>query len=220
MKTSSCPQTCIPRNGIFNVFQLLNNACQVIIVRRLNLNILYIFGWKNSTWNICVPQTKSLLWRSHPDSLSSELLSCSWMFRHRTPSPSPWGCGCRQWSAQTPGCCRIQNGNQYDSRHIWRHLWVDFLDCSIKHHLFPLRGPPVMVGLANPRTTNCSMRPVLARWPRMSSSRPEVVTAPGSDASVTRSSVTMLTGDWCWPELHTTSFDMENSFRKIKSIFI
>ena len=41
MKTSSRPQTCIPRNGIFDVIQLLNNACQVIIVRRLNLNILH-----------------------------------------------------------------------------------------------------------------------------------------------------------------------------------
>ena len=82
------------------------------------------------------------------------------------------------------------------------------------HHLFPLRGPPVMVGLANPRTANCSIRPVLARSPEMSSSSPEVMMAPGSDASVTRAEVSMLMGDWCSPVLHTTSCEKETSTAK------
>ena len=71
-----------------------------------------------------------------------------------------------------------------------------------------------MVGLANPRTANCSIRPVLARSPDMSSSNPEVMMAPGSDASVTRAEVTMLMGDWCSPVLHTTSCDKEKRFVK------
>ena len=74
-----------------------------------------------------------------------------------------------------------------------------------------------MVGLANPRTANCSIRPVLARSPVMSSSSPEVMMAPGSDASVTRADVTMLMGDWCSPVLHTTSCDKEKRFVKIHS---
>ena len=85
------------------------------------------------------------------------------------------------------------------------------------HHLFPLRGPPVMVGLANPRTANCSIRPVLARSPEMSSSSPEVMMAPGSDASVTRAEVSMLMGDWCSPVLQTTSCEKEKRFVKYRA---
>ena len=54
-----------------------------------------------------------------------------------------------------------------------------------------------MVGLAYPSTANCSMRPVLARKPEMSSSKP-VETRPGTVTGDTDTAacVTMSTGDW------------------------
>ena len=38
VQTSSLERICVARDGIFNVFQLINNGRQVIIVFRINLN--------------------------------------------------------------------------------------------------------------------------------------------------------------------------------------